>query len=82
MTLKDKLDLIRAGAATRMPAAALATMAAATQNLRASGILRAVLGVGATLPPFALPNARGDVIRSSQLLDRGAVVLTVFRGHW
>ncbi len=82
MSLKDKLDQNRAGAGARMPAATLATMAAATQQLRASGILDSVLAVGATLPPFALPNARGDIVRSSQLLDRGAVVLTVFRGHW
>ena len=82
MSLKDKLDQIRAGAASRMPAAALETMTAATQNLRASGILGSVPGVGAALPPFTLPNSRGDLIRSSQLLDRGAVVLTVFRGHW
>ncbi len=82
MSLKDKLDQIRAGAASRIPAATLATMSAATRQLRASGILDTVPGVGASLPPFALPNSRGDIVRSSQLLDRGAVVLTVFRGHW
>jgi len=82
MSLKEKLDQIRAGAVNRIPAATLATMSAATKALRESGILRSVIGIGATLPPFALGNARGDIIRSSQLLDRGAVVLTVFRGHW
>ena len=31
---------------------------------------------------FALGNARGQVVRSADLLNRGTVVLTVFRGHW
>ena len=38
--------------------------------------------VGDTLPPFALKNSNGDEITSAGLLGQGAVVMTVFRGHW
>lgn len=82
MSLEDKLAAIRDGAAKRIPAAALATMHAATANLRNSGILNKVIKVGQPLPPFALVNADGVEVRSDDLLARGAVVLTVFRGHW
>jgi hypothetical protein len=82
MSLKETLDQIRTSAGARIPADKLAAMAAATTRLRESGILDGVVRVGSPLPPFALANADGDIVRSSQLLDRGAVVLTVFRGHW
>jgi hypothetical protein len=34
------------------------------------------------LPPFSLTNMRGVTVTSGELLKRGAVVLSVFRGHW
>lgn len=82
MSLEEKLAQIRDGATKRIPAAALATMHAATETLRNSGILDGVIKVGQPLPPFALVNADGVEVSSEDLLARGAVVLTVFRGHW
>ena len=64
------------------PADKRAVMGAATQALRESEIERGFVRVGDPLPEFALGNARGQVVRSADLLSRGAVVLTVFRGHW
>lgn len=82
MSLKAKLETIKQGAAARIPAATLARMADATRDLRASGILERVITPGRRLPAFALPNQAGALIRSEDLLARGAVVLTVFRGRW
>ena len=82
MSLEDKLAAIRAGAAERIPPAALATMQAATAALRSSGIVDRVIKVGAQLPPFSLTNQHGAVIDSASLLKRGGIVLSVFRGHW
>lgn len=50
--------------------------------LRASGVLDRVIKVGDRLPPFALKNAFGEEVRSSELLANGPLVLTVFRGSW
>jgi len=50
--------------------------------LRDSGIMDGVIAVGDPLPPFALQNADGIEVRSADLLAKGAVVMTVFRGHW
>ncbi|MGE0483836.1 MAG: hypothetical protein AB7Q81_06835 [Gammaproteobacteria bacterium] len=82
MTLQAKLDQIKQGAAKMIPADKFAVMDSATKALRASGILDGVVRVGSKLPPFALANQSGAIIRSEDLLQRGAIVLTVFRGHW
>jgi hypothetical protein len=82
MTLEQKLSAIREGAKKMIPPDKLAVMGKATENLRASGIMDGVIKVGDRLPPFELPNANGALVASSQLLGMGAVVLTVFRGHW
>ena len=81
-TLEDKLKQIREGAAKRLPEETRATMHRATEALRDSGALDAAIKVGATLPAFSLTNARGDTVQSADLLARGAVVLTIFRGSW
>ena len=81
-TLEAKLKQIREGAAKRLSEETRATMRRATEALRDSGILDAAIKAGATLPAFSLTNARGETVQSADLLARGAVVLTVFRGSW
>ena len=82
MSLKEKLDEIKAGAAKRVPEDMFATMGQATQDLRASGIMDGVIKPGTKLPAFSLENAAGAQIDSSGLFTQGAVVLTIFRGSW
>jgi len=82
MRLSEKLDEIRQGAMKMIPSDKLAVMSQATNDLRASGILNGVIKVGSPLPAFNLTNMRGAMVSSADLLKRGAVVLSVFRGHW
>ena len=82
MSLARKLDSIREAGAKRIPAEKRTVMASAMQALRDSDIASGFIRVGAPLPEFALGNAQGEVVRSADLLNRSAVVLTVFRGHW
>ncbi|MCG8546866.1 MAG: peroxiredoxin family protein [Alphaproteobacteria bacterium] len=82
MTLAAKLDALREGSAKRIPEDKRAVMHRATDDLRKSGILDRVAKVGDPLPPFALNNAQGTEVKSADLLAKGAVVLTVFRGSW
>jgi hypothetical protein len=82
MSLAEKLAEISAAGAKRMPEEVRATMGKATQELRESGILDRTVKVGDTLPAFSLQNANGEMVNSADLLSKGAVVLTVFRGHW
>jgi peroxiredoxin len=54
----------------------------ATEELRASGIMDQVIKVGDPLQAFELPNASGQPVRSADLLAKGPLVLTFFRGAW
>jgi hypothetical protein len=78
--LAERLTTIRQGADKRIPPDKRAIMHRATDELRASGIMNGVIKVGDPLPPFALKNAFGQDVRSSELLANGPLVLTVFRG--
>jgi len=82
MTLAKTLEGIREASAKRMPADRAAIMHRATEELRTSGIMDRVIKVGDKLPRFALPNAYGQEVRSADLLAKGPLVLTFFRGAW
>jgi len=82
MSLETKLAEIRDASATRIPEEKREVMHAETVKLRDSGIVGNAIAVGDPLPPFTLENQDGDMVSSVALLNQGAVVLTVFRGHW
>ena len=82
MSLAERLDTVRAAAATRLPKEAQAVMHAATEHLRASGILDRVPKPGAAAPAFTLSNTQGQPVESAALLRRGPLVVTFYRGRW
>ena len=82
MSLAEQLDTIRAGGAKRLPEETRAIMAAQTAALRDSGILDGAPKVADRLPDFALRNTEGDEVSSGELLARGPLVMTFFRGTW
>lgn len=81
-TLSEQLLAFQAEFAGNAPAEVKSTMTEATQELAASGLLKRVLAVGATAPDFELPNATGTMVRLSELLSQGPVVLNFYRGEW
>lgn len=82
MSLQDKLDAYKAGFKEKVPAETRAVMERATADLRASGILEKTIKTGDALPPFELKNQNGEIVRSEDLLARGPLVVTFFRGVW
>ena len=82
MSLAEKLDAIRARGAKRIAPERRAVMLAATKALGESGIAGRAIKVGDPLPEFSLSNTNGVMVHSADLLAKGAVVLTVFRGKW
>jgi hypothetical protein len=82
MALEDTLRGIREASAKRISPERAAVMHRATEELRSSGIMDGVIKVGDKLPEFALPNAYGQEVRSADLLVKGPLVLTFFRGAW
>ena len=82
MSLEQQLAAIREGAAQRIPADSLAIFHRATEQLQQSGLAARALGIGERMPSFALLNQEGNEVRSTDLLTRGPLVLTFFRGMW
>ena len=81
-TLKERLDRIREGFESQAPERAKIVMHRATEDLRDSGILDRLPAVGSSLPAFELPNTEGQIVRSDDLLSRGPLVATFYRGLW
>jgi peroxiredoxin len=83
MSLQDKLDAFKADfEGKKAPPEVVAVMHKATADLIASGQAARTLKVGARAPIFALPNAHGELVRSADLLARGPLALTFYRGIW
>ncbi len=82
MSLEQKLAALRAAVETRIPPQKAAIMHRATEDLRRSGALDRILKVGSAMPAFALANHDGKRVSSQDVLARGPMVLSFFRGSW
>ncbi len=83
MSLQDKLDAFKADFEGRKaPANVVAIMHKATADLVASGQADRALKAGGRAPKFTLTDAHGKLVSSADLLTRGPLVLTFYRGVW
>ena len=80
--LAEQLADFRADFQSKAPEDAQATMAAATEALEATGIANQALTVNDKAPDFELPDATGKLVRLSELLKQGPVVINFYRGEW
>ena len=64
------------------PHEAIETMHRATAELKASGLENTALKVGGRAPEFSLFNQDHVEVNSAELLRRGPLVVSFFRGHW
>lgn len=80
--LQDQLDEITANTRTLVQPERLAVNERAVEDLFATGIEQRILPIGSRAPEFALPDGSGRVVKSSDLLALGPVVLNFFRGRW
>lgn len=67
---------------SKVPPEIIATMQKETEDLVRSGIAERSLREWAKAPDFVLPNVRGEMVRLSDLLAHGPVVVTFYRGGW
>lgn len=64
------------------PHEAIEIMRRATSELKASGIEQRALKVGDRAPSFTLFNQDHVEVASDELLRKGPLVVSFFRGHW
>lgn len=82
MTLQESLDKLKARLESRLPEQALAIMHEATRDLENSGIGNGILKVGDQAPEFNLKNQDDLWVSSAEVLKKGPLVLTFYRGVW
>ncbi len=81
-SLQAKLDAYKVNFKKQAPESAQRIMERSTEDLRNSGILEETIKVGQSLPRFTLNNQDGTQVDSTDLLQQGPLVITVFRGVW
>ncbi len=87
MTLQAKLDAFKADFEAgkppySVPHAVIETMHRATAELIASGAATRALKAGEKAPVFALKNPDGVLVSSADLLTKGPLVVSFYRGVW
>src|ERR1700684_2624529 len=80
--LQDQLDQITANTRNLVQPERLEISERAVAEWYAAGVEDRILQVGAQAPEFALPDASGRVVKSSDLLALGPLVIDFFRGRW
>ena len=78
--LKTTLEAIRAGFEPKVPPEILSVMHRANTDLIDQADQAAPLG--STLPSFVLPDSEKNDISSTELLSKGPLVVSFFRGAW
>jgi hypothetical protein len=82
MSLNEQLEQMRQASWGRWPKEMLDIVLKARDDLARSGLTDRILQVGDQAPDFSLPSSQGGMVRLSDLLRRGPVVLAFYRGHW
>jgi len=81
-TLQERLDRVKADFLKNVPAQAKAVIDRTTEELRASGIAARIPAPGSPLPAFELADSEGRLVRSSELLGKGPLIVSFYRGLW
>ena len=82
MSLQAKLDALKANFETKAAPETFAVMHKATQELIASGKAERALKAGDQAPAFTLLDSDGKSVSSADLLRKGPLVVTFYRGAW
>lgn len=72
----------QAGMLPNVPAETMQLLQQAGQEIAALGIEQQALKTGDRCPDFSLNNGRGEAITSQQLLSKGPLVISFYRGAW
>ncbi len=82
MSLQAKLDEISRDFEKKAPPEIVKAMKKATDDLAKSGLADRALKKGDMAPSFVLPDENGTSVDSAELLKRGPLVVTFYRGVW
>lgn len=82
MSLNEQLEQMREASWGRWSEEKRALLYRVRDEIANSGLIERARAVGESAPEFELPDAHGARIRSAELLRRGPLVISFYRGHW
>ena len=82
MSLKEELEKFLAQFEKDVPEEARNIITTASERLAQSGIADQGLKVGDKAPAFSLPNGAGKTVSSDDLLSKGPLIVSFYRGGW
>ena len=82
MSLKEELEKFLAQFEKDVPEEVFNIITTESERLAQSGIADQSLKVGDKAPAFSLPNGAGKTVSSNDLLSKGLMVLSFYRGGW
>ncbi len=82
MSLQEKLDAFKAQFKVQAPPGAFDTFARSTQELIDSGQAERAVKAGDTAPDFTLTDQDGNTVVLKDMLAKGPLVLSFYRGVW
>ncbi len=82
MSLKHDIEKMQETLFQQLPAQAVVKLATGRQELVRSGIADKALKKGDKAPAFSLPAVTGKLIHSTELLQKGPLVVSFYRGGW
>src|SRR5258708_22643924 len=87
MSLQAKLDAFKAVLEEgkppySVPLSVIETMHRATAELIASGVAQRAKKAGEVAPSFSLTDPEGNIVSSGELLKKGPLVVSFYRGVW
>src|SRR5579863_9774668 len=80
--LQQQIDEFNAQGSSRIPAGVVQDLTSPVEQLRLSGAATQALQEGSPAPDFTLPDAFGNPVTLTRLLQQGPVVITFYRGAW
>jgi len=82
MSLMQELESSKKEIFSKISKETVETLLRTTDELVRSGIAAKALKPGDSIPTFELKDAHGKTISSSELLKKGPLVISVYRGGW
>ena len=82
MGLTEQINDLKQQLGREIPGEILEEIGQFLQGLAQSGIEKTSCQAGDTMPSFALPEVKGQLVSSEAILEKGPMVLSFYRGVW
>ena len=82
MKLQEKLNEMKKESAASRPPEVVEVLVGEVNKLVESGIADKAMKSGGALPEFTLPDEKGDLVHSKDLIAKGPLAISFYRGVW